>query len=230
MPLTAGGHDLPHILPAWRICCFRWSFSFIRDFPDGVALRTVPGLSDDSTTVLDIRELFPRLSKGAFAFHPTMIVPETPFSRACGAPAGGPSPFPPAYSGRFVVCCHHPGTISGRRSRRMCSRIARNPDVHRDLGTATSAIWKNTYRECATTFAPILIGFSRSPDLHRDQRPVLHRLRQRQAAEDRLPQQSRPSCAAYSAGYANRAANSPPWSSVRVRRRVPDTAAVRRPR
>src|ERR1035437_2842849 len=27
---------------------------------------------------------------------------------------------------------------------------------------ATSAIWKNTYRECATTLAPILMSFSRS--------------------------------------------------------------------
>jgi len=29
------------------------------------------------------------------------------------------------------------------------------------LGTATSAIWNTTYRECLTTLAPILISFSR---------------------------------------------------------------------
>ena len=60
-----------------------------------------------------------------------------------------------ACAGRFVVCCRHPGTISGRRRRRIRSRIARNSR----LGTATSAIWKITYRECVTTFAPILINF-----------------------------------------------------------------------
>ena len=38
------------------------------------------------------------------------------------------------------------------------ARIAAN--ISRD--TATSAIWKMTYREWATTFAPILISFSRS--------------------------------------------------------------------
>ena len=29
-------------------------------------------------------------------------------------------------------------------------------------GTATSAIWEHTYRECVATFAPILMSFSRS--------------------------------------------------------------------
>ena len=33
------------------------------DFPDGVAPGTVLGLSDDSTTVLDIRKLFPGSAK-----------------------------------------------------------------------------------------------------------------------------------------------------------------------
>ena len=38
------------------------------------------------------------------------------------------------------------------------SRIARN----NFRGTATSAIWKITCRECCTTFAPILMSFSRN--------------------------------------------------------------------
>jgi ABC-type transport system substrate-binding protein len=46
----------------------------------------------------------------------------------------------------------------GNRSRRIRSRIARN----NRFGTATSAIWNTTYRECATTLAPILMSFSRS--------------------------------------------------------------------
>ena len=46
----------------------------------------------------------------------------------------------------------------GSRSRRIRSRIAPN----NRFGTATSAIWKTTYRECATTFAPILMSFSRN--------------------------------------------------------------------
>ena len=40
----------------------------------------------------------------------------------------------------------------------MRSRMLRKS--HR--GTAASAIWKITYREWATTFAPILMSFSRS--------------------------------------------------------------------
>ena len=44
------------------------------------------------------------------------------------------------------------------RSRSMRFRIAANSF----RGTATSAIWKMTYLEWATTFAPILISFSRS--------------------------------------------------------------------
>ena len=48
--------------------------------------------------------------------------------------------------------------MSGNRSRLIRSRITRN----NRFGTATSAIWKTIYRECATTFAPILMSFSRS--------------------------------------------------------------------
>jgi len=40
----------------------------------------------------------------------------------------------------------------------MRSRMAAN----RRRGIATSAVWKNTYRACAMTFAPILMSFSRS--------------------------------------------------------------------
>jgi hypothetical protein len=48
----------------------------------------------------------------------------------------------------------------------MRSRIAANNSRR----TATSAIWKITYREWGTTFAPILINFSRS--VARDLRSV----------------------------------------------------------
>ena len=34
--------------------------------------------------------------------------------------------------------------------------------MNNSCGTATSAIWKITYREWVTTFAPILINFYRS--------------------------------------------------------------------
>ena len=40
----------------------------------------------------------------------------------------------------------------------MASKMARN----NARGTAASAIWKTTFRECLTTFAPILISFSRN--------------------------------------------------------------------
>ena len=46
----------------------------------------------------------------------------------------------------------------GSRRRAILRRIAANSL----LGTATSAIWKITYRAWCTTFAPILISFSRN--------------------------------------------------------------------
>ncbi len=46
----------------------------------------------------------------------------------------------------------------GTPNRRMRSRIAAN----KSRGTATSTIWNITYFACRTTFAPILISFSRS--------------------------------------------------------------------
>lgn len=44
------------------------------------------------------------------------------------------------------------------RSRGICSRMAGNSL----RGTATSAVWKNVYREWSVTFAPILISLSRN--------------------------------------------------------------------
>ena len=71
---------------------------------------------------------------------------------------GQTAPVVRASSRRFVVCCRHPGTGSRGLSRRMRSRMLRKS--HR--GTATSAIWKMTYRAWVTTLAPILISFSRN--------------------------------------------------------------------
>ena len=52
----------------------------------------------------------------------------------------------------------HPDVAVANRSRLIPSRMARN----NSRGTATSAIWKIICREWRTTFAPILISFSRS--------------------------------------------------------------------
>jgi len=57
----------------------------------------------------------------------------------------------------------------GSLSRRIRSRIAAN----KRRGIATSTIWKITYRACVTTFAPILMSLSRTPNLHRDSRTWL---------------------------------------------------------
>jgi len=53
---------------------------------------------------------------------------------------------------------HQPGTGVGNRRCPIRSRIARN----NSRGIATSAIWKITCRAWRTTFAPILISFSRN--------------------------------------------------------------------
>jgi hypothetical protein len=53
---------------------------------------------------------------------------------------------------------YQPANGGGNRSHPILSRIVRN----NSRGIATSAIWKITCREWRTTFAPILIGFSRN--------------------------------------------------------------------
>ncbi len=52
----------------------------------------------------------------------------------------------------------HPDVVVADLSRPIPSKMARN----NSRGTATSAIWKTIFREWRTTFAPILISFSRN--------------------------------------------------------------------
>jgi hypothetical protein len=52
----------------------------------------------------------------------------------------------------------HPDAASANRRRSIALRMPRN----KSLGTATFAIWKPTCREWRTTFAPIVISFSRN--------------------------------------------------------------------
>jgi hypothetical protein len=52
----------------------------------------------------------------------------------------------------------HPDVAGASLSRPILSRMARN----NSRGTATSAIWKTIFREWRTTFAPILMSYSRS--------------------------------------------------------------------
>jgi hypothetical protein len=52
----------------------------------------------------------------------------------------------------------HPDAAAGKLSRPIPARMDRN----NSLGIATSAIWKTIFPEWRTTFAPILISFSRN--------------------------------------------------------------------
>ena len=52
----------------------------------------------------------------------------------------------------------HPDAALATGSRSIARRMSRN----NFRGTATSTIWKTTCQECRTTFAPILISFSRN--------------------------------------------------------------------
>ena len=115
---------------------------------------TIAGLSDDSIAPLDVVKLFPDASNQALAWHGPVILSETAFIRAFGAPADRPSPSPPR-APVVSPCCPHPVTGSRGLSRRMRWRMARKS--HR--GTATSVIWKIKYRACVTTLAPILTSF-----------------------------------------------------------------------
>jgi len=59
---------------------------------------------------------------------------------------------------RLLSLFLHPATPVGNLRRSIASRMALN----NSRGTATSAIWKIICREWRTTFAPILISFSRN--------------------------------------------------------------------
>jgi hypothetical protein len=63
-----------------------------------------------------------------------------------------------AFSGSLDRSCLHPGTISGRRSRRIRSKIASN----NRFGTVNSTIWKTTCRACVTTLASTCLPAGRS--------------------------------------------------------------------
>ncbi len=59
---------------------------------------------------------------------------------------------------RLLSLFLHPDIAVANLSRPILSRMARN----NSRGTATSAIWKAIFPEWRTTFAPILISFSRN--------------------------------------------------------------------
>jgi hypothetical protein len=68
------------------------------------------------------------------------------------------TPLPCVVFMRLLSLFLHPDNTVANRSRPILSRMARN----NSRGIATSAIWKITFREWRTTFAPILINFSRN--------------------------------------------------------------------
>ena len=59
---------------------------------------------------------------------------------------------------RLLSLFLHPDNTVANFRRSIAFRMSRNSS----LGTATSAIWKMIFREWRTTFAPILISFSRN--------------------------------------------------------------------
>ncbi len=73
----------------------------------------------------------------------------------------------------------HPDIEVANLSRPIRSKIVWN----NSRGTATSAIWKTIFREWRTTFAPILISFSRSVTGERFKQGLVIGARQKFAAE-----------------------------------------------
>jgi len=69
-----------------------------------------------------------------------------------------PPPRFPVFPCNFDTFSLHPDIAVANLSRPIPSRIARN----NSRGTAASAIWKTIFREWRTTFAPILMSFSRN--------------------------------------------------------------------
>src|SRR5208283_3991324 len=68
------------------------------------------------------------------------------------------TPLPCVVFMRWLSLFLHPDGAVANLSRPILSRMARN----NSRGTATSAIWKTIFPEWRTTFAPILISFSRN--------------------------------------------------------------------
>ena len=93
-----------------------------------------------------------------FLWHRGALRCDLSFSHAFRPDAKTPFPWFPLFSCESFHFLLHPDAAAGNLSRPIPSRIARN----NSLGTATSAIWKTIFREWRTTFAPILINFSRN--------------------------------------------------------------------
>ena len=93
-----------------------------------------------------------------FLWHRGRFVAICAFSHAFPSHLKTLLPWFPLFSCESFHFLLHPVAAAGNLSRPIPSRMARN----NSLGTATSAIWKTTFWEWHTTFAPILISFSRN--------------------------------------------------------------------
>jgi hypothetical protein len=129
--------------------------SFIRDFPFSFSPTTSMGLLRDSLPsplgCKDFLPVRPGYSLAQRCFH-GFSASQRPFSPGCEDTSS-------VVSGVFVQFHFlHPDIAVTNLSRPMASRVARN----NFRGTATSAIWKTIFWEWRTTFAPILICFSRN--------------------------------------------------------------------
>lgn len=82
-----------------------------------------------------------------------------PFHTLFHPHAKTPPPWFPVFLCNSIHFFLHPDTADGNLRLSIAPRMARN----NSRGTATSAIWKITCREWPTTFAAILISFSRKP-------------------------------------------------------------------
>jgi len=94
-----------------------------------------------------------RFLSGKGALH-SDLRPSTGFSTPCEDTA----PVVFIVFKRVHSLFRYPDAATGNLSRPIPSRMARN----NSRGTATSAIWKIICREWRTTFAPILVSFSRN--------------------------------------------------------------------
>ncbi len=133
------------------------SIRFMRDFPFGLMFMVQ----------IKFSRSFPRFSSHRLVCQSSLSTAKIGFFRAAALFATdfcAPTSLVDQRQRQFtrIDWCFHalfiqpPARTVGRK-RSMAVRMVRN----NSRGTATSAIWKTTCRECRTTLAPILINFSR---------------------------------------------------------------------
>ena len=128
-----------------------------RDFPFGFLPTTSVGLFRDFLPSPQVCNLFSG-PPTVFLWHRGRFVAVCALPHAFPPPCENTSSVVSSIPLRLLSLFLHPDNTVANLRRSIAFRMSRN----NSRGIATSAIWKTIFREWRTTFAPILISFSRN--------------------------------------------------------------------